>query len=60
MGASIKEVQGIDLIKEKGLDYGRNCITGGEIHLLNELQESFKKAKSVDLIVSFLMESMTI
>ena len=34
-----------------------NCIVGGEDHLLKYLNDSFKKAKSVDIIVSFLMES---
>lgn len=34
-----------------------NCITGDKDFLLNRLKVSFKKAKSIDIIVSFLMES---
>lgn len=35
----------------------RNCIIGGDDHLLTHLNDSFKQAKSIDIIVSFLMES---
>ncbi len=35
----------------------KNCILGGDDHLVGRLNESFKNAQSVDIIVSFLMES---
>lgn len=35
----------------------KNCILGGDDHLVGRLNESFKNAESVDIIVSFLMES---
>lgn len=47
-------------IKEKSIDYGSltNAITGNEKdYLYNRLKEGFKNAVSIDIIVSFLMES---
>lgn len=35
----------------------KNCITGGDSHLIDYLSRPFQEAKSVDIIVSFLMES---
>ena len=35
----------------------QRCITGYDDYLYHHLKESFKKAKKVDIIVSFLMES---
>ncbi|MBU3134409.1 DEAD/DEAH box helicase family protein [Clostridium gasigenes] len=45
--------------KEIALDsiYSSNAITGGDDFLYYRLKESFKKAKRIDIIVSFLMES---
>ncbi|MEG0844569.1 MAG: DEAD/DEAH box helicase family protein [Romboutsia sp.] len=34
-----------------------NCITGNQDHLYKHLQQSIHSAKSIDIIVSFLMES---
>ncbi|MGY5267524.1 phospholipase D-like domain-containing protein [Paraclostridium bifermentans] len=34
-----------------------NCITGNNDHLYKHIKQSFYKAKSIDIIVSFLMES---
>ena len=34
-----------------------NAITGNKNHLIKRLRESIKNAKSIDIIVSFLMES---
>lgn len=45
---SAKEAQG---------NYSANCITGDNDNLLPRLKEALKKAKRVDIIVSFLMES---
>lgn len=36
---------------------GKNCVLGGEDHLVARLKEPFEKAQSVDIIISFLMES---
>jgi HKD family nuclease len=44
-------------ISSKGLDAAGNCITGGNNHFVNYLREAFNKAKKVDIIVAFLMES---
>jgi HKD family nuclease len=44
-------------IKEKGVIHRSNCITGDNDHLIYRLREAFKKAKSIDIIVAFLMES---
>ena len=35
----------------------KNCVLGGEDHLAVRLKEPFEKAQSVDIIISFLMES---
>ena len=34
-----------------------NCITGGNDYLYKHMQQSLHRAKSIDIIVSFLMES---
>ncbi len=34
-----------------------NAITGNKNYLINRLRTSIKKAKTIDIIVSFLMES---
>ena len=39
------------------MEGNKNCILGGDDHLVGRLNESFKHAQSVDIIVSFLMES---
>ena len=44
-------------ISSKGLDAAGNCITGGNNHFVNYLREAFNKAKKIDIIVAFLMES---
>lgn len=38
-------------------DYNRNCVTGDQDHLYDRLKESIGKAKKIDIIVAFLMES---
>jgi HKD family nuclease len=37
--------------------YSKNCITGDRDYLYNRLKESISKAKKIDIIVAFLMES---
>jgi superfamily II DNA or RNA helicase/HKD family nuclease len=48
-----------DLIefKEAALGYDSNCSTGGNDYLLPKLTASLKRAKTIDIIVGFLMES---
>ena len=46
-----------DDITSKGIITKSNCITGNTDHFVNYLREAFKKAKSIDIIVAFLMES---
>ena len=47
----------MQVIREKGVIHRTNCITGDNDHLIDRLREAFKKAKSIDIIVAFLMES---
>lgn len=47
----------IDIISSKEIFPEGNCITGNQDHFVNYLREAFKKAKSIDIIVAFLMES---
>ncbi|MEF9992715.1 MAG: DEAD/DEAH box helicase family protein [Romboutsia sp.] len=42
---------------KKGKGMNLNCITGNQDHLYKHLQQSIHSAKSIDIIVSFLMES---
>lgn len=37
--------------------FNRNCVTGDRDHLYNRLKESISRAKRIDVIVAFLMES---
>ena len=43
--------------KEATLDYDSNCSTGDDDYLLPKLKASLKRAKTIDIIVGFLMES---
>ena len=43
--------------KEATLDYDSNCSTGDKDYLLPKLTASLKRAKTIDIIVGFLMES---
>lgn len=53
----IKEIA-ISDINSKDIVRNRNCILGGDgDFLVYKLREAFKKAKKVDIIVAFLMES---
>lgn len=53
----IKEIA-ISDINSKDIVRNRNCILGGDDDfLVYKLREAFKKAKKVDIIVAFLMES---
>ena len=57
-----KEIHVSDVLKEKEIEcvshaYSRNVSTGNNNHLYTKLKESIKNAKSIDIIVSFLMES---
>ena len=45
------------VFKEAALDYDSNCSTGDKDHLLPKLTASLKRAKTIDIIVGFLMES---
>lgn len=48
-------IQYSSLYKDKG--YNRNCVTGDGDHLYYRLKESIAKARKIDIIVAFLMES---
>jgi len=54
-----KEIINSDSIvfKEANLDYDSNCSTGDNDYLLPKLKASLKRAKAIDIIVGFLMES---
>ncbi|BDR63532.1 DEAD/DEAH box helicase family protein [Clostridium tetani] len=41
----------------KEIQLSTNCITGDRDYLLDKLRQAFKKAKKIDIIVAFLMES---
>ena len=57
----VKEVNNDIEIKEKSINYNTittsNSITGGKDHIYPKLKQSFKTATTIDIIVSFLMES---
>lgn len=57
----VKEVNNDIEIKEKSINYNTittsNSITGDKDHLYPKLKQSFKTATTIDIIVSFLMES---
>ena len=57
----VKEVNNDIEIKEKSINYNTittsNSITGNKDHLYPKLKQSFKTATTIDIIVSFLMES---
>lgn len=57
----IKEVNKDIEIKEKSINYNTittsNSITGDKDHIYPKLKQSFKIATTIDIIVSFLMES---
>lgn len=54
---NIKEIA-ISDINSKDIVRNRNCILGGDgDFLVYKLREAFKKAKKIDIIVAFLMES---
>jgi HKD family nuclease len=55
-GINTMDYVAIDGIAAKEIDT-INCITGDNIHLIKKLNEAFMKAKKVDIIVAFLMES---
>ncbi|MEA4826892.1 MAG: DEAD/DEAH box helicase family protein [Clostridium sp.] len=55
---SIQEINIIENISSKEIEtLSKNCITGGNDHLYIRLKNSIKRAKSIDIIVAFLMES---
>ncbi|WP_312888770.1 DEAD/DEAH box helicase family protein [Clostridium bowmanii] len=45
------------VFKEAALDFDSNCSTGDDDYLLPKLTASLKRAKTIDIIVGFLMES---
>ncbi len=47
----------LDSLAHKEINTLSNCITGDNDFLLPKLREAFKKAKYIDIIVAFLMES---
>ena len=57
----VKEVTNDIEIKEKSINYNTittsNSITGDKDHIYPKLKQSFKTATTIDIIVSFLMES---
>ncbi len=57
----VKEVHNDIEIKEKSINYNTittsNSITGDKDHIYPKLKQSFKTATTIDIIVSFLMES---
>ena len=57
---NIKELSTVDKVYEKSIDYNSenlNTSTGDKDYLYPKLKQSFKTATSIDIIVSFLMES---
>lgn len=57
---NIKETIEASQVKEKSINYdtlNSNSTTGDKDHLYSKLKQSFKTATSIDIIVSFLMES---
>lgn len=57
---NIKEATEVSQVKEKSINYdtlNSNSTTGDEDHLYPKLKQSFKTATTIDIIVSFLMES---
>lgn len=57
---NIKKTTETSQVKEKSINYDRlssNATTGDKEHLYPKLKQSFKTATSIDIIVSFLMES---
>ncbi|WP_026881450.1 phospholipase D-like domain-containing protein [Clostridium akagii] len=46
-----------DNITSKGIIPKKSCITGDKNYFVNYLSEAFKNAKTIDIIVAFLMES---
>lgn len=57
---NIKETTEILKVKEKSINYDRlssNVTTGDKDYLYPKLKQSFKTATTIDIIVSFLMES---
>lgn len=60
MTNKIKQIESNSLLKEKSINYNEqsiNVTTGDKDHLYSKLKQSFKAATSIDIIVSFLMES---
>ena len=57
----IDEIKKLDKVLEKEIDYNTittsNSITGDKDHIYPKLKQSFKTATTIDIIVSFLMES---
>lgn len=55
---NIQEINIIEDIASKEIEaFSKNCIVGDNDHLYIRLKNSIKKAKSIDIIVAFLMES---
>ena len=57
---NIKELSTVDKVYEKSIEYNSetlNTSTGDKDYLYPKLKQSFKTATSIDIIVSFLMES---
>ncbi len=57
MGNEIENREVVIDIQSKELDNNTNCITGDYDHLIDKLKIALEKAKRVDIIVAFLMES---
>lgn len=57
----IDEIKKLDKVLEKEIDYNTiitsNSITGDKDHIYPKLKQSFKTSTTIDIIVSFLMES---
>ena len=57
----IDEIKKLDKVLEKEIDYNTittsNSITGDKDHIYPKLKQSFKTATTIDIIVSFLMDS---
>ncbi len=57
VGNEIENREVVIDIQSKELDNNTNCITGDYDHLIDKLKIALEKAKRVDIIVAFLMES---
>lgn len=54
---AIDQMKEKEAVTEVEIEAEGNCTTGDKDYLINKLRQAFKKAKRIDIIVAFLMES---